>query len=164
MCLARCWKSCVKLQLQKYLVSNSIISTNQFGFCFGRNTSVASYVINEQIFDSINNKEKTLIVFIDLAKPFDSLNRNILFSKLECAEIRGTALNWFISYLSDRQQVVSISNVKSHLSRVDYGVVQGSNLGPLLFLIYFDNMDNLILTVRTVLFADETTVIFKVNT
>lgn len=83
--------------------------------------------------NAINANDKVLLIFIDLAKAFDSIDRKILFNKLECAGVKGLALNWFKSYLSNRKQVVSINNQISEERNVKYGVVQGSTLGPLIF-------------------------------
>src|SRR5436190_8790538 len=113
---------------------------------------------------AINNNKKSLIIYIDLKNAFDSISRDLLFHKLECIGIRGTALKWFRSYLTDRYQNVTICNISGELRSVDFGVVQGSTLGPLLFLIYINNLSNLNLIGKLVLFADDACLILQGTT
>jgi len=84
--------------------------------------------------DSIENNETTLGIFIDLAKAFDTVNHNILLSKLYHYGIRGTSHRWFISYLSNRSQYVYVNNTQSDCLSITCGVPHGSILGPFLFL------------------------------
>jgi hypothetical protein len=151
----------VKLQLQSYLELNHILSDRYFGFRRGTGTSDALFAINKTIIDFVNTHEKILLIFIDLAKAFDSIDSNILFSKLNYVGIRGIELVWFKRYLSSRSQVVSLNNVLSDERNVDYGIIQRSTLGPLLFLIYINNIDKLAISGEIFLFSDDTAVIFK---
>lgn len=162
--ISKVLEKCVKEQLQSFLENNSILSQRQFGFRKGKNSSEALFLLNKDVTELINNNKKCILLFIDLAKAFDSLDRNILFRKLECVGIRNTALKWFKSYLSDRKQVVSVCNQISDETNVNYGVVQGSTLGPLLFLVYINNLDKLNISGKLYLFADDTAVVFQGNT
>ncbi|CAL4079903.1 unnamed protein product, partial [Meganyctiphanes norvegica] len=90
----------------------------------------------DQIRFSMDNKQMTCGIFIDLSKAFDTVDHQILIGKLEHYGIRGTALELFKSYLSNRKQYVHIDNCKSKTRSISCGVPQGSVLGPLLFLIF----------------------------
>ena len=93
---------------------------------------------------------------MDLSKAFDTIDHHILIQKLKYYGVRGNALNWFISYLSDRKQYVVVNGVKSTTQCSTCGVPQGSVLGPLLFLIYINDIANSSNIVTFSLFADDT--------
>ena len=96
-------------------------------------------------------------VFLDLSKAFDTLNHHILLSKLECYGIRSTALQWFKSYLTRRQQFVEYQNVCSSTRELETGLPQGSVLGPLLFLIYVNDIHTVSNKLNFILYVDDTT-------
>ncbi|XP_039287857.1 solute carrier family 22 member 13 [Nilaparvata lugens] len=108
---------------------------------------------------NIKTKNKVIITYLDLAKAFDSVDSEKLLTKLEMMGIKQPALQWFRSYLKDRVQYVQINESLSGLEQVDYGVVQGSTLGPILFLIYVNNLPLLSIKSKFFLFADDTAVV-----
>ena len=97
-------------------------------------------------------------MFLDLSKAFDCLDHSQLLRKLEYCGIRGVLLNWFLSYLSNRKQYVIIDDFKSELQQITCGVPQGSILGPLLFLLYINDLCNTSTVLKYVVFADDTTI------
>ena len=96
-------------------------------------------------------------VFLDFRKAFDCVDNNILLSKLHCYGIRGVAHKWFKSYLTNRKQYVVIGNTQSELLDINHGVPQGSVLGPLLFLIFINDIVKSTSFFKFILFADDST-------
>ena len=111
-------------------------------------------------------RKSTLAVYLDLSKAFDTLEHFVLFNKLERYGIRGNALDWFKSYLSDRTMAVkcklktSGEIEKSNRFKVTYGTPQGSCLGPLLFLIFSNDLHRVLENCHCILFPDDTTIYF----
>ena len=115
----------------------------------------------DNITKNIEKKLVTVGVFIDLQKAFDSLDHSILLGKLKYYGIRGTVLDLFKSYLTNRQQYVDYKNAKSPLKHITYGVPQGSILGPMLFVIYINDIINCSALLHPLLFADDTTLLLS---
>ena len=122
--------------MMRFLTEKSIISEEQFGFRPKFTTEYAILDIYEKILNNLDNRQTTCAIFLDLAKAFDTVSHDILLQKLEAYGIRGTCLKLFESYLKNRYQFVKLENAKSIISLIEFGVPQGSILGPLLFLLY----------------------------
>ena len=117
--------------------------------------------ITNNIVTSFEKKESAYCIFLDFAKAFDAVNHEILLKKLQHYGIRGTPLKWFKSYLYDRQQLTEINDTLSDIDYIKCGVPQGSILGPLLFLIYINDIVNTSTVLKIFLFADDTTIFFS---
>ena len=145
--------------LSDFFVKNNVLYNKQFGF---RNQCSTELAVIDIVNELSSNLDKNLItcgVFLDLAKAFNTVNHSILLKKLEKYGIRGLTLSLFESYLSSRMQVTKINSHVSSMIHVDSGVPQGSCLGPLLFLIYVNDMP-LSTQLKTRLFADDACLTF----
>ena len=100
-------------------------------------------------------------MFIDLSKAFDTVDHTILIKKMYCYEVRGIVLDWFKNYLSNRTQYVSLNNVNSKLLSVTCGVLQGFILGPLLFILFINDITNVSTSTKLIMFADDKNLFFK---
>ena len=132
------------------------ISPAQFGFLQHHSTLHQLLSFLHSIFDSFNNNAQTDVVYLDFKKAFDSVAHNELLVKLWCFGITGNIWNWFKAYLTSRKQCVHLNNVMSDLLPVISGVPQGSVLGPILFLVFVNDISDSALSSKVVLFADDT--------
>jgi len=149
-----------KLMLKRFLCfvkENNILNSNQFGFRSKSCTSDAILEFLDFTFESLSSSNALLSVFLDFSKAFDTVNHDILLSKLFHLGVRGVAHRWFESYLRARKQYVVVGSSASAMSEINIGVPQGSVLGPVLFLIYINDMRECSTNLRYVHFADDTT-------
>ena len=143
-------------QLSSYINENDIICEQQSGFRPNHSTETALLNCTNQW---LLNMDKGLIngvLFLDFKKAFDTVDHTILLRKLQQYGIKGTALKLFTSYLNNRKQVCVVNNVKSEEKLVQSGVPQGSNLGPLLFSLYINDLPNCLEHTQAHMFADDT--------
>ena len=138
--------------------NHNILNNNQYGFRQKFTTTDAITKFVSDITQSLDIKDSTLAVYLDLSKAFDTLNHKILLTKLEFYGIRGLPLDWFNSYLSQRKQYVECIKFRSETRQVECGVPQGSVLGPLLFILYINDLPDAIENARSIIFADDTTI------
>jgi len=146
------------IRITDFLEHNNIISESQFGFRKGHSTAHPMVLLDNYVSEALNKKHHTIAVFCDLRKAFDTVNHGILLRKLRRCGITGLALSWLKSYLTGRQQFVFFNECSSSLLEICLGVPQGSILGPLLFLIYINDLPN-ISALKTFLFADDATLL-----
>ena len=150
-------------QLYKYFQDNKLFYKHQYGFRTQHSTEMASIELIDQIFHDLDKKKNPIAIYMDLSKAFDTLDHKILLSKLQYYGIHGMALNWFSNYLSNRKQYVEVNGYKSSLLPLNTGVPQGSILGPLLFLIYMNDIPNSSDLFNFLLFADDTSLKTFIN-
>lgn len=147
-------------RLMEYFIKENTISSEQFGFRRGRSTYMAILEMQDKISDSLDKNEFAMGVFFDLSKAFDTVNHTILLNKLEHYGIRGMAQQWLSNYLQDRTQYVLYEGYQSAHKTIRCGVPQGSILGPLLFLIYINDLPRTADESNFILFADDSNVFF----
>ena len=143
-------------RLIEFLEEKQILHYRQFGFRKDFSTNHAILTLLESIQKALDDGQFACGIFIDLEKAFDTVSHDILLEKLNHYGIRGIANDWFRSYLSDRTQFISINGFNSDYKTVKYGVPQGSVLGPLLFLIFINDLNIAIKNSETFHFADDT--------
>ena len=148
-------------RLSSYVSKAKLIHPSQYGFQQGHSTFMALLDMEEKISKAIDNNEHSIGIFIDLAKAFDTVDHSILLKKMANYGIRGLQLKWFHSYLSERTQRVLCNGSLSTSGHIAYGVPQGSNLGPLLFLLYINDLANVSATLHFILFADDTNIFYS---
>ena len=149
--------------VNNFLYKNEVIYKYQFGFRKIHSTQHAIITLVDRITSSLDSGDLVIGVFLDLKKAFDTGDHHILIKKLFSYGIRGNTLKWFQSYLTDRSQFVTYDGIESKVLSIKYGVPQGSILGPLLFIIYMNDLFNVSNFLFTILYADDTCVVLGGN-
>lgn len=150
-------------RLRSFIETQHILTDGQYGFRSNHSTSLALTEFVEKITSAMDKCQSTIGVFIDLKKAFDTVDHNILLSKLQCYGIRGLALAWIKSYLTNRRQYVCYNNSNSEQKEIKCGVPQGSILGPLLFILYINDMCEVSKLLDIILFADDTNIFYSAS-
>lgn len=164
---SKIFESAICGRLVNFFDSCGLFSSGQHGYRQGKSVETALYSFIQSVYDTLDSGELPLGVFLDLTKAFDCLDHSILLAKLEIYGIRGVTLHWFKSYLSERSQRVSLNKGRncwhSRLLTINKGIPQGSILGPVLFIIYINDLTSIVTnaSVNIVNYADDTNLLIK---
>ena len=153
-------------QIYEYFTQFNLFYGSQYGFRSKHSTEFASLELVERIIEEMDQNKYPISVFMDLSKAFDTLDHQILIDKLNHYGFRGKALELLKSYLSGRKQFVEYNNTASDFKSITCGVPQGSILGPLLFIIYINDLPAAVKQFETIIYADDTTLfssLYKTN-
>jgi Reverse transcriptase (RNA-dependent DNA polymerase) len=147
-------------RLLNFLEKQEILNPKQFGFMRGKSTQSAIASFTHSVLEALDNREEAVGIFYDFSKAFDTVNHEILLTKLNDMGIKGVANDWIRSFLFNRPQIVSsyANNNKYHSKAfiTNVGVPQGSTLSPLLFILYTNDISTQVKTGELVLYADDT--------
>ena len=161
--VAKVFERIIYDQLHLYLSENKLLTNCQSGFRGLHSTVTALLEATNEWAHNIDHGNINAVLFLDLKKAFDTVDHEILLGKLNAYGISGVAGNWFRSYLSERQQMCCVNGHSSNSHFLRCGVPQGTILGPLLFLIYINDLPNCLVHSRARVFADDTNLTYASN-
>ena len=159
---AKILEKLVHRQVLNYFQENDIINENQFGFLPGKSTHEAIFKIVHQIYSAINSKKLMGMLFLDVAKAFNCIDHEILYTKMKNVGFSTSVVNWFRSYLT-RSQRVRLDYTMSNTVPVANGIAQGTVLGPILFIFYINDIFKCTSFVKMSLFADDCVIYLSGN-
>ena len=162
--LSKVLERVVHTQLKDFLESNDLINDDQFGYRQRRSTELASTLLLDNIRKEVDKGNLVGAVFIDLRKAFDTISYSVLINKLPSFGVMNDELEWMIDYLFNRNQKVELNKQESDVFKLLTGVPQGSILGPLLFIMFFDDFQDCIKNCNVIKYADDTVIYFAGKT
>ena len=161
--LSKIFERVIYNQINNYFTLNNLYYEGQYGFRSKHSTELAALDIIDTITSRMEKGNIPITIYLDLSKAFDTLNHTILLDKLKFYGIQGSSLNLIENYLKNRKQCVEINNIRSAFTNILTGVPQGSILGPLLFIIYMNDIPFASTTFKTIIYADDTTLLANLS-
>jgi hypothetical protein len=158
--LSKVFEKVMYTRISEFLNETKSLFEYQFGFRKSYSSYMPMMILTDKLYKYLDEGKSAIGVFLDFSKAFDTVNHSILIEKLFHYGIRGNALEWLKSYLCNRSQFVVYNGYQSSVKIIDTGVPQGSILGPLLFLIYINDLINVCKYSTPLLFADDTNLFF----
>ena len=159
--LSRLFEKLVYWRLYKYLDCNGLIYRHQSGFRSLHSVPSCLLSNTNEWYQNIDNNKLTGLVFIDLKKAFDTVDTKLLLEKLAHYGIRNAEKRWFASYLTSRRQFCRVNGKSSSIEYISCGVPQGSCLGPLLFLLFINDMPYSLTKVKINVYAYDTSLTYS---
>lgn len=158
-CFSKIYEKIMQKQLNNFLKENRILFDSQYGFRSGHSCEHALLEAQNFLNVTLDKNQIAALLLIDFSKAFDMVDHEILLNKLDHYGIRGINLSWFRSYLTGRQQYVHVSGVGSERLHLKYSVPQGSILGPILFILYVNDLPEISKLAKFIFFADDANII-----
>jgi len=158
--MSKVFERCMADQIIDYFETNKLFYASQYGFRSGRSTELATLELIDRISTDLSHNTFPCCIFMDLSKAFDTINHQILIEKLNSYGFDDNALTLLESYLTNRKQCVIFDNILSDITELSTGIPQGSILGPILFIIYINDIVNCCDKLTPVTYADDTTLYF----
>ena len=158
--ISKIFEKIIYNRLYDFIEGNNILYEHQYGFRKKYSIEMALAHLSNKLTTGIDANNTTIGIFIDLSKAFDTINHNILLNKIEHYGIRGTPNKLIRNYLTNRKQYIIYNGTKSNQININYGVPQGSILGPLLFLLYINDLNKTSNKLNFILCADDTSIYY----
>jgi hypothetical protein len=155
--LSKVMEALINRVLWKYISKHRLISDKQFGFRAGHSTADALTYICQNLHNAMDKRQESRLICLDISRAFDRVWHKGLLAKLEAIGLKGTLLKWVENYLTDRKLKITINGIASSDRHINAGVPQGSILGPLLFILYIDDLPEKLKN-TTILYADDSSV------